>query len=130
MSNQNKDSNDKLHLDDNEDNLMNTMTEVVNKVVKAGYTDSFKVTENGLQSNSRGTFYSPEQITVVNYYRFEGQSDPADNNILYVIETEDNLKGTLIDAYGAYADEATTKFMETVEEIQKKIKTDKKQGDA
>ena len=53
-------------------------------------------------------------------YRFEGQSDPADNAIMYVVETGDGVKGTLIDAYGAYADENVNKFMSEVEEISKK----------
>jgi hypothetical protein len=52
--------------------------------------------------------------------RFEGASDPADNTILYVIETNDGIKGTLVDAYGSYADPKVTTFMEEVAEINKK----------
>lgn len=105
---------------------MNTLTEIVNKVVKDGYTDSFKVTKQGLHSSARDRYYKPEQIKVNNFYRFEGESDPADNSILYVIETADGLKGTLIDAYGAYSDGSVNKFMMEVEEINKKVeKSDK-----
>ena len=99
---------------------MNTLTSCVNKVVKEGYTDSFKVTREGLTSCTRDKHYSPEQVNVVNFFRFEGESDPADNTILYVIETQDGQKGTLIDAYGPYADAAVNKFMGDVEEIHKK----------
>ena len=59
---------------------------------------------------------------MVDFFRFEGQSDPADSAIMYVIETTDGLKGILIDAYGAYADEHVNKFMAEVEEINKKEK--------
>jgi hypothetical protein len=45
-----------------------------------------------------------------------------DNAILYLIETNDNVKGTLIDSYGAYADAKLSKFVREVEDIQKKIK--------
>ncbi len=103
-------------------NYMNTLTAVVNKVVKAGYTDSFKVTKNGLYSTVKANYYEPKQVKIINFYRFEGESDPGDNTILYVIETDDELKGTLIDAYGPYSDEATNKFMAEVEEMQKKMK--------
>ena len=58
---------------------------------------------------------------VVDFMRFEGASDPADNTILYVIETTDGVKGTLIDAYGSYADAKVTSFMQEVEEINKKM---------
>ena len=55
------------------------------------------------------------------FFRFEGESDPDDNAILYVIETTDGLKGTLIDAYGVYNDQRVTQFMKDVNMIQKKV---------
>lgn len=100
---------------------MNTMTEVVNKVVKMGYVDNFKVTPRGLYSLAKSRYYRPEQVKIINFYRFEGQSDPSDNSILYVIETADGLKGTLTDAYGAYADASVNTFIKEVEEIEKKV---------
>ncbi len=42
-------------------------------------------------------------MEVVEFYRFEGASNPDDNSILYAIETSDGLKGLLVDAYGAYS---------------------------
>jgi hypothetical protein len=105
---------------------MNTLTDCVNKVVRDGYTDSFKVTRQGLHSAAKDRDYTPDQVRVINYYRFEGESDPADNAIMYVIETHDGLKGTLIDAFGPYSDVAVSKFMGDVEEINKKV--EKKDG--
>ena len=99
---------------------MNSLTSCVNKVVKDGYSDSFKVTKQGLYSASKDKYFTPEEVTIVNFYRFEGPSDPADNAILYVIETNDNQKGTLIDAYGPYADANVNAFMTEVENISKK----------
>ncbi|MDR3681163.1 MAG: hypothetical protein P4L41_14445 [Flavipsychrobacter sp.] len=101
---------------------MNTLTSCVNKVVKDGYTDSFKIENKKLFSAAKENSYEPDQVKIVNFYRFEGQSDPGDNAIMYVIETTDGAKGTLIDAYGAYADEGVNKFMDEVEEINKKTK--------
>jgi hypothetical protein len=101
---------------------MNSLSMVMSKAVKNGYTESFKVTGKGLaaQSDLEHT-YTPEQIQVINFYRFEGESDPADNSIMYQIETSDGLKGVLVDAYGPYADEKTNVFMQQVEDIQKKV---------
>ena len=104
--------------------FMNTLTTCVNKVVKDGYNDNFKVTKQGLQSSINNKYYRPEDVRVINFYRFEGQSDPADNAIMYVIETNDGQKGTLIDAYGAYSDDSINTFMHEVEEVNKK--TEKK----
>ena len=45
-------------------------------------------------------------------------------SILYAIETCDNRKGTLTDAYGPYADPHVTKFFKHVEDISKKTVKD------
>lgn len=105
---------------------MNSLANVMGKAVKNGYTESFKVTRNGLTPDKEPeTSYAPEQVQVVNFYRFEGESDPADNSIMYQIETQDGRKGVLVDAYGTYADEKVNKFMQQVEDIQKKtVKSD------
>lgn len=104
-----------------EQQFMNTLTSCVNKVVKDGFSDSFNVTSRGLYSCSKENYYSPEQIKVINFYRFEGESDPADNAIMYVIETADGARGTLIDAYGPYADARVNLFMKEVEDMNKKV---------
>jgi hypothetical protein len=108
--------------------FMNTLTSCVNKVTKDGYTDNFKVTKEGLYSSSKEKHFKPEEVQVINFYRFEGQSDPADNAIMYVIETNDGQKGILIDAYGPYSDEQVNAFMTAVEDINKKVDKSDKSG--
>jgi len=99
---------------------MKSLALLTNKMVLDGYDDDFKITDKGLKSLRTEKIYQPEQINVINFFRFEGQSDPDDNTIMYVIETTDGLKGTLIDAYGPYADRKLSDFMNNVESIQKK----------
>lgn len=100
---------------------MKTLSEATNKAVEKGFTETFKVVGKGLTTDTETKFYSPEEVKISNFYRFEGYSDPMDNAILYLIETNDNTKGTLIDAYGAYADARLSKFIKEVEDIQKKM---------
>lgn len=101
---------------------MNSMAMVMNKAVRNGYTEQFKVGSRGFHAAEEGSqAYPPEQISVINFYRFEGESDPADNAIMYVVETSDGKKGTLVDAYGPYADPKVSAFMQQVEDIQKKV---------
>lgn len=107
---------------DDERTEMNTSTAVINKMIKQGYTEGFKAEKAGLFAPSKDKHYKPEEVTIINFYRFEGDSDPADNSILYVIETSDGVKGTLMDVYGAEGDRNLTTFMEQVEEINKKMK--------
>jgi len=96
------------------------MTECINKMVKDGYTCNFKATEEGLLCHETEEVFKPEQVKIINFFRFEGMSDPEDNSILYVIETDNGQKGTLVDAYGAYADPEVDEFIKAVENISKK----------
>ncbi len=93
---------------------MKSLSMLSNKMVLDGYDDDFKITDQGLKSLKTGKIYQQDQINVINYFRFEGQSDPNDNTIMYVIESSDGLKGTLVDAYGAYADRKVSEFMNQV----------------
>ncbi len=88
--------------------------------MKDGYTDNLKVNKQGLYVTGKDKIYTPGEVQIIDFSRFEGQSDPADNAIMYVIETDDGVKGVLIDAYGTYADENVNKFITEVEEISKK----------
>lgn len=87
-----------------------------------GYTLDFRVDREGLKSyDTNARAYSPKDVKILNFYRFEGVSDPGDMTVLYVIETSDGQKGTLADGYGAYASEDVSKFIVQVEEIHKEI---------
>jgi hypothetical protein len=99
---------------------MKTLVSCINKLVLDGYTGNFNVTEKGLFSIEKEKYYKPEEVHIVNFFRFEGASDPADNSILYAIRLNDGTKGTLTDAYGPYADALTNKFIKQVEDIEKK----------
>ena len=99
---------------------MKTLAAVLNKIVKDGYEENFKVTDKGLQSLETEKIYKPDEVQVVNFFRFEGASDPSDSAILYIIETTDGAKGSLTDAYGMYADPEIDKFIKDVENISKK----------
>jgi hypothetical protein len=99
---------------------MKSLSTCLNKMISDGYDQDYKVTERGLESLHKGIVYKPEEVKIVNFFRFEGMSDPDDNAILYVIETDDGGKGTLIDGYGIYMEPRIAAFMKEVESIQKK----------
>lgn len=110
-----------MFIADNNMPYMKSLATCVNRMVQEGYSEDFKVTDQGLESLNHQKKYGPDQIKIVNFFRFEGMSDPADNAVLYVIETMDGTKGTLIDAFGTYNDMRIGRFLKDVERIQKKI---------
>jgi hypothetical protein len=101
---------------------MKSLSSCETHVREQGYTEDFQVDKKGMTTfSSGGKFYQPTDVKIVNFYRFEGSSDPGDNIILYVIETNDGVKGTLVDGYGAYASDELAKFIVKVQEIEKQI---------
>jgi hypothetical protein len=107
--------------ENNSQPYMKSLSTCLNKMVSDGYVEDFKVTDRGLESLQNGKAYKPDEVQIVNFFRFEGMSDPDDNAILYVIKTDDDTKGTLIDGYGVYTDARINAFMQEVESIQKKV---------
>lgn len=100
---------------------MKTLVSCLNSLLAEGFGTQFKAIKTGLKSLSTEKVYSPEEIKILNFYRFEGDSDPSDNSILYAIESIDGERGTLTDAYGPYSDTNVTNFIQQVEEIEKKV---------
>ena len=100
---------------------MTDMDRCLERLEQKGYTDQFKVEKGKLISlKDSKKKYKAKDVSAANFFRFEGISNPDDMSVLYAIETSDGDKGTLVDAYGLYADEATGEFMKEVE-IHKKV---------
>ncbi len=79
---------------------MTTLSSVMETLRLKRQDNEFTLTEGGFTSNSTKV-YQPEDLTIIKTYRFEGDSDPSDNAILYLMEANDGLIGYSIDIYGA-----------------------------
>ena len=80
---------------------MNTLSQILNKFSVKGYDNEFRWTNEGFVFNDK--VYQPEDLTIVKTYRFEGESNPSDMSILYLIKANDGLIGYSLDAYGVYS---------------------------
>ena len=100
---------------------MKSLATCLNRMVQEWYTEDFQIKDDSLYGMNSGRMYTPLQIKVANFFRFEGMSDPDDNAVLYVIETDDGVRGTLIDAYGVYHDPRISRFIKQVEDIHKNV---------
>ncbi|MBA9075882.1 MULTISPECIES: hypothetical protein [Rufibacter] len=92
------------------------------KLKNEGYTEDFRVTEdNRLCSYSGDKSYSVDEVRIVDFYRFEGETNPDDMAILYAIECNDGTKGKISNSYGPYADQNIDAFLKEVEDLGKNI---------
>lgn len=94
---------------------MTELDKCLAKLEQEGFKDQYKLENGMLHALATNNTFLPQDVKAVNFYRFEGISDPDDMAILYAIETTDGRKGTLVDAYGLYADEEIGAFMQHVE---------------
>ncbi|NCI45902.1 hypothetical protein [Sediminibacterium soli] len=102
---------------------LKTLVDCLARMRQDGYTEDFTVKEDQLLSYTTGKTYTAEQVKIVNFFRFEGQTDPADASIMYVIEARDGAKGTLVDGYGPSSEPDTSEFILKVENMEKKAKS-------
>ncbi|MCE2995897.1 MAG: hypothetical protein ACK5RG_13540 [Cyclobacteriaceae bacterium] len=99
---------------------MTTLSESINNAIEIGYNENFKMKGIRLMSDNGLSTYAPDDICINNFFRFEGYSNTDDSSILYLIETHDGRKGTLVDSYGVYANGIYSEFIRQVLDIRKK----------
>jgi hypothetical protein len=91
-----------------------TLAGAIDDLARRGFTESLSVVGDRLRAVETGKTFRPQDVVIREYRRFEGVSDPDDMSIVYAIETEGGIRGTLVDAYGVYSDPAVSAFLNTV----------------
>jgi hypothetical protein len=90
-----------------------TLVTVLDDLKKKGYTLDFNIAFDKLQCVQNGVCLNPEQFEIVEHFRFEGDSNPDDQSILYAVESKDGkLKGVLVNAYGIYSDPVSDEMLQ------------------
>jgi hypothetical protein len=79
-----------------------TVTEAVEGLRQRGFTVDFNLRENCLVCLDKS--FDVNNFEIVEVYRFEGNSDPSDEAIIYAIESADGIKGVLVNGYGISSD--------------------------
>jgi len=76
---------------------------------KKGFSLDFNLDENCIVcGNSK---FEAEEFDVVQVYRYEGDSDPADEATVYAIQSTSGLKGVLVTGYGMSYDGLSEKIL-------------------
>ena len=85
-------------------NSFDTMTEAVSWFQHHGYSHDFNLDKDCIIL-AGGKRLWPGEFHIEKSYRFEGMTDPGDEDILYAISSKnEDVKGILVAAYGTYAD--------------------------
>lgn len=82
-----------------------TLSETINVLKDQGYTIDFNVYREHLQCHSSDLILSPDDFEIDKFFRFEGDSNPDDQSILYAISSQKfGTKGLLVNGYGISSD--------------------------
>ena len=77
-----------------------------------GYTVNFNIAFDKLICSDNKTVLNPHEFEIVEVYRFEGNTNPADEDVVYAVESiNGNIKGVITSAFGLYADAASTEMI-------------------
>ena len=79
-----------------------TVSEALTDLKKRGFNLDFNLEDNCIVCNTDK--YGINEFEITEVYRFEGNTDPADEAIVYGIESVNGSKGVLVNGYGISAE--------------------------
>jgi hypothetical protein len=85
-----------------------TVSAAVQGLKKRGFTTDFNLEDNCLICHDAK--FNISDFEIVEFYRFEGDSDPADEAVVYAIESNKGQKGVLVNGYGPSSDPLTAEM--------------------
>jgi hypothetical protein len=95
-------------------NEYSSVTEALAGLSRRGFTANFEYLDETLTSVDLGRSFRPEELTIVEHHRLEGETNPDDMAIVYAIESRDGIRGVLVDAFGPYANPKLGEFLRKV----------------
>lgn len=82
-----------------------TLFVALNSLKERGFTKDFNIAFDKLICTDSNECLNPHEFRIIETYRFEGETNPSDEAVLYAIESIDGTtKGVFVSAYGVYAD--------------------------
>ena len=97
-------------------NTETTVNSVLEKLRQKKQDTEFFHDEKGFTAG-KGKYYTPDELTIIETYRFEGDSNPSDMAIIYLIKANDGLVGYSMDAYGSSTNHGSD-YNEFIQKIQ------------
>jgi hypothetical protein len=83
---------------------MKTVMELTELLRVEGFIEDFSIKDDTIVSYIGEKEYSPQDLIIEKTERYEGDSNPSDNAVIYALTAKDGTKGLLIDSYGTYSD--------------------------
>ncbi|MFT3903604.1 MAG: hypothetical protein QM727_10535 [Niabella sp.] len=97
---------------------MTTLSQVMEKLRQKGVDNEIRMDENNRMFSEKGNkTYTPEELIIFRIFRFEGDTDPSDSSVLYLVEDSQGELGYILDSYGAYSNYDGTEFADFIKKV-------------
>lgn len=89
-----------------------TVVEAINGLKGRGYTIDFNIAADKIICSENKHCLNPNEFEITEMHRFEGDTNPSDEDVVYAVESTDGkLKGVITSAFGTYADNISTEII-------------------
>lgn len=81
-----------------------TVSKALQELGEKGFTKDYNLEEERIVNHC-------EDFTIEEVYRYEGESDPADEATVYGVKSKDGEKGVYVAGHGAYSEKSAAKIL-------------------
>lgn len=81
-----------------------TVSKALQELNNKGFTTDFNLEEDRIVNHC-------EDFTIVEVYRYEGETDPGDEATVYGIKSKDGEKGVFVAGHGAYTENSAAMML-------------------
>ena len=90
-----------------------TVTEAVKDLKSRGFNIDFNLAFDKLICLEDNSCLNPHEFEIVEVHRFEGETNPSDEDVVYAVESKDGkIKGVVTSAFGLYADPVSNEMIQ------------------
>ena len=80
-----------------------SLAEALDDLKKRGYDNDFEPQSFCLYCSTLDLRLEEEEFNLDEVYRFQGDSSPDDNAVVYALTSNTGVKGTIVDGHGAFS---------------------------
>jgi hypothetical protein len=92
-----------------------TVTDTLKELKQRGYHLDFNIAFDKIICSQNNICLNPDEFEIVEVFRFEGDTNPSDEDVVYAIESKDKqIKGTMTSAFGMYAETASAEMIKKI----------------
>ncbi len=89
-----------------------TVTAALTGLKAKGFILDFNIVFDNIKCEEHNICLNPNEFEITDIFRFEGDTNPSDEDVVYAVESKDGkIKGTITSAYGMYADSVSNAML-------------------